>query len=66
MKQHVVKIVSIKKITHDVLKIITKKPQNYIFIPGQATDISIYKNGLKDKKDLILSLVCQWKIIWSL
>ena len=50
MKQHVVKIASIKKITHDVLKIITKKPQNYIFIPGQATDISINKDGLKDIK----------------
>jgi ferredoxin-NADP reductase len=51
MKQHIVKIVSIDKVTHDVLKIVTEKPSNYIFTPGQATDISINKEGWKDKKN---------------
>ncbi|MES2394870.1 MAG: flavodoxin reductase [Bacteroidota bacterium] len=49
MKHHV-KIVSIKNVTHDVLQIVTTKPSNYTFTPGQATDVSINKNGWKDKK----------------
>ena len=47
---HLVKIKSIKHITHDVLQIVTEKPQQYNFDPGQATDVSINKNGWKDKK----------------
>ncbi|MDP4184835.1 MAG: flavodoxin reductase [Bacteroidota bacterium] len=50
MKQHLVKIKSIKHITHDVLQIVTEKPQQYNFDPGQATDVSINKNGWEDKK----------------
>jgi ferredoxin-NADP reductase len=51
MQQHIVKIQSIDKVTHDVLKIVTEKPANYTFNPGQATDISINKTGWKDKKN---------------
>jgi len=47
---HLVKIKSIKHITHDVLQIITEKPKQYNFHPGQATDVSINKNGWKDEK----------------
>lgn len=50
MEKHIVKINSIKHITPDVLKIVTEKPQQYNFSPGQATKISINKSGWKDKK----------------
>jgi ferredoxin-NADP reductase len=50
MEQHLVKIKSIKHITHDVLQIVTEKPKKYSFHPGQATEIAINKNGWKDKK----------------
>jgi ferredoxin-NADP reductase len=50
MKQHIVKILSIQHITHDVLKIVTEKPLNYNFTPGQATEISINKEGWIKKK----------------
>jgi ferredoxin-NADP reductase len=51
MKQHIVKLKSIKHITHDVLQIVTEKPHNYSFTPGQATEISINKKGwLKEKR----------------
>jgi ferredoxin-NADP reductase len=50
MKQHIVKIQSVDKLTHDVLKIVTEKPKNYPFVPGEATEISINKNGWKDQK----------------
>lgn len=51
MQQYIVKIQSIDKVTHDVLKIVTEKPKMYIFLPGQATEVSINKNGWKDKKN---------------
>lgn len=50
MAQHIVKINSIKHITPDVLQIVTQKPPEYTFTPGQATDVSINKNGWKDEK----------------
>lgn len=50
MKQHFVKIKSIKHINHDVLKIVAEKPQDYNFIPGQATEIAINKNGWQKEK----------------
>ncbi|HUX55065.1 MAG TPA: hypothetical protein VMV56_11670 [Williamwhitmania sp.] len=41
---------SIEYITHDVLRIVTEKPQGYTFSPGQATEITINKEGWKNKK----------------
>ncbi len=43
--QHIVKIKSLDKITPDVLKIITEKPKDFSFTPGQATKVSINKSG---------------------
>ena len=50
MSGNKVKIKSIEKITHDVLGIVTEKPNRYNFIPGQATEISINKNGWQSEK----------------
>ncbi|MEI6347325.1 MAG: flavodoxin reductase [Bacteroidota bacterium] len=50
MKPFTVKIKSIQHITHDVLLIVTEKPTNFTFIPGQATEISINKEGWQNKK----------------
>src|ERR1035437_1192183 len=49
MQQHIVKVKSVDKVTHDVLKITTEKPQHYIFISGQATEVSINKEGWRNK-----------------
>jgi len=49
--QHIVKIRSIEKVNHDVLKIVTERPKNYSFTPGQATEVTINKVGWKDKKN---------------
>lgn len=46
----IVKIKSIEKVTHDVLKIVTEKPVGYQFNSGQATEIAINKDGWKDEK----------------
>jgi ferredoxin-NADP reductase len=50
MERHIVKIKSIEKITHDVLRIVAEKPASLSFIPGQATEISINKPEWKDEK----------------
>ena len=50
MEQHIVKVKSVDKVNHDVLKIVIEKPQNYVFISGQATEVAINKNGWKNEK----------------
>jgi ferredoxin-NADP reductase len=50
MKKHHVKIKIMEHATHDTLRIVTEKPNDYNFIPGQATDIAINKNGWQNEK----------------
>src|SRR3989339_1754569 len=50
MGQYIVKLKTLQHITHDVLKIVTEKPADYKFTPGQATEISINKDGWQTKK----------------
>jgi ferredoxin-NADP reductase len=45
MVPQIVKIKSIRKITHDVLQIETEKPEQVKFLPGQACDTSLNKKG---------------------
>lgn len=44
-KHFLVQVDSIEKVTHDVLWIVTEKPEGYLFVPGQATEVSIKKPG---------------------
>lgn len=48
--QHIVKIMSTAKITRDVLQIVTERPPQYTFVPGQATEVSINKNDWRTEK----------------
>ncbi len=50
MKEQVVKIKSLEKLTHDVLKIVTEKPGEFSFTPGQAAEVSINKEEWKEEK----------------
>jgi len=50
MKTHHVRITSIRRITHDVLRIEVEKPKGFSFIPGQATKIAIDKKGWRREK----------------
>jgi ferredoxin-NADP reductase len=60
MAQHIVKIKSIKHITHDVIKIVTDKPRHYNFTPGQATEISVNKEGwIKEKRPFTFTCLPQ-------
>jgi ferredoxin-NADP reductase len=47
--KHIVKILSIKQITHDVKCFRFEKPEGYHFNPGQATDASINQKGLEEE-----------------
>lgn len=47
---YTVTIADVKQITHDVKQFIVEKPEGYEFEPGQATEVSINKEGWKDKK----------------
>jgi ferredoxin-NADP reductase len=50
MRQQPVKIKSISHINYNVLQIITEKPEHFNFKPGQATEISINRNGWQAEK----------------
>lgn len=47
---HTVRIIAIDNVTHDVKRIVTEKPEDYTFEPGQATTVAINKEGFKDQK----------------
>lgn len=50
MEKHVIKIKSVEYVTHDVLQIVTEKPTQISFTPGQATELSINKKGWENEK----------------
>jgi ferredoxin-NADP reductase len=45
MSEHIVKVLEVEYITHDVKRIVVSKPWGYSFISGQATDVSVNKPG---------------------
>jgi len=47
---HIVKILSIENVTHNVKRFRYEKPKGYQFNPGQATEVSINKPGWEDER----------------
>ncbi len=50
MEEHIVRILRIGQVTHDVKRFQVEKPEGYSFIPGQATEVSINSPELRDEK----------------
>jgi ferredoxin-NADP reductase len=50
LEQHIVKVIAAEYITHDVKKIAVTKPDGYVFIPGQATEVAINKPDWQHEK----------------
>jgi ferredoxin-NADP reductase len=50
MNKNTVKILERFPVTHDVNSFIVKRPKNFHFEPGQATDVAIRKKGLEKEK----------------
>ncbi len=48
MEEHIVRILSIDQVTHDVKRFRFEKPSGYSFEPGQATDVSVNSTELKE------------------
>ncbi len=46
----IVKILEIENVTHNVKRFRVQKPEGYEFIPGQATEVSINKEGWEENK----------------
>ncbi len=50
MSTYKIQVVEIKERTHDTYSFVTTKPKDYQFKPGQATEMSILKEGWEDEK----------------
>jgi ferredoxin-NADP reductase len=50
MEEHIVRILNIKQVTHNVKRFQVEKPEGYSFIPGQATEVSVNSAALRDEK----------------
>ncbi len=48
--EHIVKILSVHKVTHDVKSFRLAKPAGFQFVPGQATEVSVNKKGWENEK----------------
>jgi len=48
--EKIVKILSIRDVTHDVRSYQIEKPEDYRFQPGQATEISIHKDKWQEER----------------
>lgn len=50
MEEHIVKILSVEPVTHDVRRFKVEKPLGYQFIPGQATEVAVNKTEWKNER----------------
>ena len=50
MEEHVVKIISIQPVTHNVKHFRVEKPGGYSFVPGQATEVAVNKDGWRHER----------------
>ncbi|HTI57735.1 FAD-binding oxidoreductase [Mucilaginibacter sp.] len=48
MEKHIVKVLATRPVTHNVKQFDFEKPKGYKFVPGQATDVSLNRTGLRD------------------
>jgi ferredoxin-NADP reductase len=49
-EEHIVKILKIEQLTHDVKRFVVEKPKGYSYLPGQATEVSVNSPEFRDKK----------------
>lgn len=50
MERHIVKILAVNPVTHNVRQYTVEKPHGYTFIPGQATEVAINKSGWEEER----------------
>ena len=48
--RHACRIEAVEAVTHDVRRLVVARPAGYGFEPGQATEVAIDRDGLRDEK----------------
>jgi ferredoxin-NADP reductase len=48
--EYIVKLLAAETVTHDVKSFRVEKPEGYVFIPGQATEVSVNRPDWKEEK----------------
>jgi len=62
MEEHAVKIISIQPVTHNVKHFRVEKPAGYSFVPGQATEVAINRNGWRhERRPFTFTSLNEWK-----
>ncbi len=46
MSKHILKVLEVGIVTHNVRRFVLEKPEGFEYVPGQATEIAINKTGL--------------------
>lgn len=60
-EEHFVKVLNIQNVTHNVKRFTLSKPDNYNFMPGQATDIVInHPDWLKERRPFTFTGLNEW------
>lgn len=63
-EEHVVKIIKTENVTHNVKRFTLSKPENYIFAPGQATDIVInLPEWKKERRPFTFTCLNEWSTL---
>jgi ferredoxin-NADP reductase len=61
MEEHIVKILSIEPVTHNVKRFKVEKPAGYKYIPGQATEVVVYKpQWEKERRPFTFTSLNEW------
>lgn len=50
MESHIVKILAVTPVTHNVRQFTVEKPAGYTFVPGQATEVAVNKPGWEEER----------------
>jgi len=48
-EKHIVKVLELEPVTHNVRRVVVEKPKGYSFIPGQATEVAVNKPGWEEE-----------------
>lgn len=48
--EYKIQLLQKEQVTHNVLRLLTTKPKDFSFTPGQATELAIDKEGLRNEK----------------
>jgi ferredoxin-NADP reductase len=59
-----VEILAIENVTHNVRRYTLEKPKGFSFEPGQATDVSIDRDGWREKKNpFTFTALAEWPVL---